>query len=220
MKIRNSLILPILCGFVSNASAVTLLNGSFETNSRGTATYSNAWYLNPQAGSGIHNTQWSNIAGWTLSGPNNTAAPGGAAWLMNGSTYGTASNGDFFINVEVGPDWWLTNTISDLTVGWNYTVNFDAAQRSGGSGTFDVFVNSTISLTGATGGFDVTAASTAWEAKSFTFQATASTMYLIISNTDNPPGNGMRVDNFTVVPEPTAALLGGLGLLTLIRRRR
>ena len=28
------------------------------------------------------------------------------------------------------------------------------------------------------------------------------------------------VDNFSVVPEPSAALLGGLGMLALLRRRR
>ncbi len=31
---------------------------------------------------------------------------------------------------------------------------------------------------------------------------------------------GMTVDNFTVIPEPAAALLGGFGLLGLLRRRR
>jgi hypothetical protein len=224
MKTRSSLILPLLLGLAGSASAAITIaggNGSFETNTLGTATFPNAWYLNPQAASGTHATQWSNISGWTLGGPNAGAATGANAWLMGGSTYGTASNGNFQVNVEGGPDWWLSAPITGLTVGNTYTVQFDARRRdAGGSGTFDVFVNSTISLVGATGGFNVTASSTTWEQKSFTFVAAAETSFLTISNTDNPGGNGFMVDNFSVVPEPSAALLGGLGMLALLGRRR
>lgn len=37
---------------------------------------------------------------------------------------------------------------------------------------------------------------------------------------DSGTGTTLTVDNVTVVPEPSAALLGGLGLLALLRRRR
>jgi len=221
---KTTSILLLFLGLAGSASAAITIaggNGGFESSTRGTATFTNAWYLNPEAASGVHLTQWSNLSGWTLSGPGNTTAPGVAAWLMGGNTYGTASEGNFQVNVEGGPDWWLSAAITGLTVGNTYTVQFDARKRDGsGAGTFDVFVNSTISLTGATGGFDVTAASTTWEQKTFTFVANDPTMFLTIANTDNPLGTGFMVDNFSVVPEPSAALLGGLGLLALFGRRR
>ena len=63
-----------------------------------------------------------------------------AAWFINNNSgYGSSSDGDFFVNVENGPDWWLAAPITGLTVGNTYTVYFDARNRdSGGSGDFDV----------------------------------------------------------------------------------
>ncbi len=226
MKIRptHRIALAILLGLASSASAAITIaggNGSFETNTRGTAAfggfYGQIWYLNPTTG----NASGADISGWTLYAPGGGGANAGTAWLMGDNTYGAPSNGTYQVNVEGGPDWWLAAPITGLTIGNTYTVKFDARKRdSGGSGTFDVFVNSTISLTGATGGFDVTASSTTWEQKSFSFVAAAETFYLTIANTDNPGGTGFMVDNFSVVPEPSAALLGGLGMLALLRRRR
>jgi len=217
--------LSILLGLASSASAAITIaggNGSFETNTRGTAAFGGSfgqiWYLNPTTG----NASGADIPGWTLYAPGGTLpANANTAWLMAGNTYGAPSNGTYQVNVEGGPDWWLAAPITGLTVGNTYTVNFDSRKRdNAGSGTFDVFVNSTVSLTGATGGFNTTASSTTWEQKSFTFVAAAATSFLTIANTDNPGGNGFMVDNFSVVPEPSAVLLGGLGMLALLRRRR
>jgi hypothetical protein len=38
----------------------------------------------------------------------------------------------------------------------------------------------------------------------------------------NPSSQQVKIDNFslTAVPEPSATLLGGLGILALLRRRR
>jgi hypothetical protein len=223
MKTRSSLI-TLLLGLAGSASAAISIaggNGSFETNTRGTAAFGGGagqiWYLNPVAG----NASGANISGWTLTAPGGGTANANTAWLMGDNTYGAPSDGTYQINVEGGPDWWLSAPITGLTVGNTYTVQFDARRRdAGGSGTFDVFVNSTISLVGATGGFNVTASSTTWEQKSFTFVAAAETSFLTIANTDNPGGTGFMVDNFSVVPEPSAALLGGLGMLALLGRRR
>lgn len=225
MKMKTSHVLVFLLGLAGSASgAITIAggNGSFETNTIGTSTYTDAWYLNPQAVSGIHLTQWSNITGWTLTAPGGGAANGATAWLMGGSTYGTASDGNYFVNVEGGPNWWLTTTISGLTIGKDYTVYFDARQRSGAAGNFDVFVNTTVPA----GGFNIAPSSTSWAQQSFTFNAEALSHTLTISNVDYSTyaetltGNGVLVDNFSVVPEPSAALLGGLGLLALLRRKR
>jgi hypothetical protein len=224
MKI-NHIILPVLLCLTGSATAAITIaggNGSFETNTRGTATFTETWYLNPQAGSGIHATQWSSITGWTLTAPGGGTANSATAWLMTGNTFGgSASDGNYHINVEGGPNWWLSTSISGLTVGNNYTVFFDAKQRSGGSGNFDVFVNTTV----PTGGFNITPTSS-WAQQSFTFTAQLTSHTLTISNVDHSTyvetlvNNGVMVDNFSVVPEPSAALLGGLGLLALLRRRR
>jgi hypothetical protein len=51
-----------------------------------------------------------------------------------------------------------------------------------------------------------------------TFTASGTTQVLTIQGTTEPIANALTIG--TVVPEPSAALLGGLGLLALLRRRR
>lgn len=219
MKSRSVLALPILLGLASSASAAVIAggNGSFETNTRGTAAFGGAfgqiWYLNPVAG----NASGSDISGWTLYAPGGGTPNANTAWLMSGATYGAPSDGTYQVNVEGGPDWWLSTNITGLTVGDTYTVFFDARKRdAGGSGTFDISIDTTIPA----GGFNLSPSTTTWTQLSITFVANAATHVLTISNTDNPGGTGFMVDNFSVVPEPTVSLLGGLGLLALLRRRR
>lgn len=213
----SGLLLPSL----ASAAVIAAGNGSFETNTRGTAAFGGGfgqiWYLNPLAG----NASGADIAGWTLYGVGGGTPPANTAWLMSdASGYGTASNGNYFINVESGPDWWLGTEITGLTAGWTYTLSFDTRRRSGGGGgNFDVFVNSALSTTGAVGNFTVAPLTTNWETVSFDFTATASSMNLVIANPD-VTNTGFMVDNFTIVPEPSAALLAGLGLMGMLRRRR
>ncbi|TAE90662.1 MAG: PEP-CTERM sorting domain-containing protein [Verrucomicrobia bacterium] len=217
VSLMSGLILPSL----SSAAVIAGGNGSFETNTRGTAAFGGAfgqiWYLNPLPG----NASGANIAGWTLYGVGGGAPPANTAWLMSdASGYGTASNGNYFINVESGPDWWLGTEITGLTSGWTYTLSFDTRRRSGGGGgNFDVFVNNTLSTTGAFTAANVAPTTTTWETRSINFTANASTMSVFIANTD-VTNSGFMVDNFSIVPEPSAALLGGLGLLGMLRRRR
>ncbi len=207
----SGLILPSL----SSAAVIAGGNGSFETNNSGTTTASfpDVWRLDSPTV----------IDGWTLYNPGGTlsSTPQADAWLIRaGSTYGTASDGSFMINVESGPDWWLGTEITGLTSGWTYTLSFDTRQRSGGGGgNFDVFVNNTLSTTGAFTAANVAPSTTTWETRSINFTANASTMSVFIANTD-VTNSGFMVDNFSIVPEPSAALLGGLGLLGMLRRRR
>lgn len=60
--------------------------------------------------------------------------------------------------------------------------------------------------------------------QTFTINVTEGATFWIRWNDFNPSGadDGLAVDNFsiTAVPEPSAALIGGLGLLGLLRRRR
>jgi len=214
MKIRSILALPILLGLVSSASAAITIaggNGSFETNTTSTAAGPSwgAWGLEDIT-----------ISGWTVTKPDGSSfnpITENAPWFnSNSSGYGTASNGNFFVNVEGGVKWRLSAPIAGLTVGNTYTVFFDTRIRSGGgAGDFDVTVNTTIPV----GGFNIKPTTTTWIQQSFNFVASSTSHTLTISNQDTS-GAGFMVDNFTVVPEPGAALLGGLGLLALLRRRR
>lgn len=196
-----------------SASAATIAggNGSFETVTLGTPLATDLWYLTDVT-----------ISGWTLEV--RTPSVNGAVWFMGGNDYGPASEGYYKVNVlSGGTSYFLSTTIAGLTVGNSYTVNFDARQRDGSAyGNFDVVVDTTV----PSGGFDITPTSTAWAQQSFTFTATASSHTLKIANYDyttqgfTAGGNGFMVDNFSVVPEPGAALLGSLGMLALLRRRR
>lgn len=216
MKPYAKIIAASLLGMTAISQAATIAggNGSFETVTTGAVayggTYGQIFYLNEAS-----------FSGWTYTERVNDV--NGAVWLMADTTYGAASDGNNQVNlISDGTSYFLSTTISGLTVGNSYTVNFDARQRSGGGGTFDVVVDTTV----PTGGFDITPTSTTWAQQSITFTATAANHTLSIANYDyatgavTTSGNGLFVDNFSVVPEPSAALLGGLGMLCLLRRRR
>jgi hypothetical protein len=195
----------------TQAAVIAGGNGSFETVTLNAgATFTNVWYLTNVT-----------ISGWTFT--ERTGSVNGAVWFMGGNTYGPASDGNYMLNViSNGTSYFLSADITGLTVGNIYTVNFDARQRDGGGGNFDVFVNTPT----ASGGFDIAPTSTTWAQQSFSFTATATTHTLSIANYDystnavTATAAGLMVDNFRVIPEPSAALLGGLGLLGFLRRRR
>jgi hypothetical protein len=90
----------------------------------------------------------------------------------------------------------LTATTHGMRMDWNATTQqatflFDL----GNDGTYDPGL--TYVVNGADNGF------------------TASNSQLVLGG-----GNGLSFDNISVIPEPSAALLGGLGILGLLRRRR
>lgn len=196
---------------VTQAATIAGGNGSFETVTLNAAPiFPNAWFLTDVT-----------LSGWTYT--ERTPDVNGAVWFMGEPDYGTASDGNYMVNViSGGVSYFLSTSISGLTIGDSYTVYFDARQRSGGGGNFDVVVDTTV----PTGGFDITPTSTAWAQQSITFTANATSHMLQIANYDyatntaTATGAGLMVDNFSVVPEPSAALLGGLGLMALLRRRR
>ena len=213
MKTTSALVLPILLGLASSASAAVIAggNGSFETNTTTTAAGPSwgAWGLEDIT-----------INGWTVTKPDGSSfnpSTENAPWFnSNSSGYGSASDGNFFANVEGGVKWRLSAPITGLTVGNTYTVYFDTSIRSGGgTGDFDVSVNTTVPV----GGLDIKPTTTTWIQQSFNFVADSTIHTLTISNQDTS-GAGFMVDNFSVVPEPSTALLGGLGMLALLRRRR
>jgi fibronectin-binding autotransporter adhesin len=179
--------------FAGSASAAEIAggNGSFETVTlNAPETFTNAWLLTNVT-----------ISGWTYT--ERTPDVNGAVWFMGGNTYGTASNGNYMVNlISAGTSYFLSTSITGLTAGNSYTVYFDARQRDGGGGNFDVVVDTTV----PTGGFNITPTSTAWAQQSITFTANAPTHTLQIANYDydantaTATGAGLMVDNFSVVP--------------------
>lgn len=216
MKVKNPSLAAIAALALvgpANAAVIAGGNGSFETVTIGTEIYPNAWRVDQVT-----------ITGWTYTERGIVDEVNGATWFMGGSDYGTASDGNYQLNlISAGTSYFLSTAITGLTVGASYTVNFDARLRdNSGGGNFDVVVNTTV----PTGGFDITPTSTTWAQQSITFTAEATSHTLSIANYNyadeaaTATGTGLMVDNFSVIPEPSAALLGSLGMLALLRRRR
>lgn len=110
-----------------------------------------------------------------------------------------AYNGASWVNVN------STALSSDTT--YYFRMIATDAFRSGGSYTVGI----------STDGINYTTGST-----SNAFFNTGSTLDFETVSVGNGNGGGIFVDNFSVtpIPEPSIALLGGLGLLGLLRRRR
>lgn len=113
-------------------------------------------------------------------------------------------------NFNVGADDYTVNnaTTGSGSIGATYSadsvfsLSFD--QTTAGGGTWS------ITRTGGVSDFDTG-----------TYTGVAENFKFYVSNTDNgDAANNMFANNLTVIPEPSAALLGGIGALLLLRRRR
>lgn len=135
----------------------------------------------------------------------------GAIYGYNNMDWGWRTENDRQITF-LANDTTSADTISNHTAGngqwFHATIEFDFSNGFGAGAT--VGTTTTITKTGMT---------TNVVTDSFTLTS-ANTFYMDFSV--NEAGTSTRMDNLviTTVPEPSAALLGGLGLLGLLRRRR
>lgn len=211
MKLKTSIIAAFLLGMTAASQAAIVVaggNGNFESTLVDDMTY-----FGPE--NGIYNGGFTSVEGWTFSGGTNSTF----MWLFTtpnpyGPVLGTYSlnltqgNADF-ANVA-------TTTVTGLTVGQNYTLSFDTAVRSGTPGSPSM----TVKVDGSTLDTITTAVGTSYVTKSYSFTAAGPSATLEFDYAGTVNTWGFMLDNVNVVPEPSAALLGGLGLLALLRRRR
>ncbi len=164
--------------------------------------------------------------GWT------TSNGGDQVWMASGGNGGgwlqvtDVSSDDFLLNA---PTAWLGNW-SGFAGG---TLSFDAKNINGDTPDWGPFGTVVITGNGGTLEFDMAAANTPpadgqWHRYSFVLPASAVlsnvTSLTIKGEFHNGVSEVVGFDNIqvTAVPEPTetALLLGGLGLLALLRRKR
>jgi len=219
------LLAVVFCFLIHPLGAVTVVNGSFENLS---LSYSNT--PGSDSMSGVAADGWtisSNSPDWFLGAP-------GPAGLWN------TPWGDFFaVGAAAGSGYreGIRQTLSGLTVGESYTIEFQQANGlrfdqgsylgAGSVGGWEVFIDGlSILSSNSTNDNSVPAPAftTAWSPGSVEFVAAATSQtleFLAFGGADVTP-TFQFLDAVTVsaVPEPGTVLLGALGSMAFLRRRR
>ena len=195
-----------LAGPASAAIVIAGGNGDFESTN-----VSDMTYYGPA--NGIYDGPFTSVEGWTFSGGSGS----NFRWLFDNTTPFGPVDGTYALNLTQANGTFAnvaTTSVTGLVNGEEYTLSFDTAARSGAFGTITVDVDGT-----QVGSFNQTVG-TSYVTQSYTFTATGPTATVAFNYGATLNGNGYMLDNVTVIPEPSTALLGGLGLLALLRRRR
>jgi choice-of-anchor C domain-containing protein len=199
---------------LGGADAVTVINGSFEDG------------IDPGGFATLYSSQPSatNITGWTVTS-------GNIDYIGN---YWQAANGTRSIDMNGLEPGAISQTLTGLTSGHQYTVTFSLAGNPDNGPAVK-----TLQVTAGVGNqsysFDITTtpsthANMGWVRESFVFTANATTDILAFASTTTsiPPGSlpafGPALDNVSITPSPLPAGLplfaGGLGVIGLLARRR
>jgi autotransporter-associated beta strand protein len=233
-------------GVIAGASQTLTKSGSSTLTLTGTNTYTGATSVDAGKllvhGSTAAESNFTVNNGATLGG---RGTIGGAVTLMSGATLSPGAsieslglgssvwNGGSTVQVEfstdgstgvAGSEWDLINITGtlDLTGASSSTpvildlVTMLNATTSGALAVWDGNINATWA------GFVTTAGITGFAADKFAFNTTNFLNTLNGTFNVSQDGNNLNLNYVTnyVIPEPKAALLGGLGLLLLLRRRR
>ena len=190
----------------ASASAVTIVNGSFETGP------------NPGVFTTLGNGDTS-ITGWTVVGL-------GVDYI---GTYWQASDGVRSLDLNGNDQGGVSQMLTGLTVGQTYNIGFDMAGNPDGGSGVKILVASDGGSQSDVFSFvqgGNTRASMGWQTMNYQFTATGSTANLTFSSAQNGP-YGAALDHVTIngVPEPaTWALMilgiGGIGGMARYRRRQ
>jgi choice-of-anchor C domain-containing protein len=192
------------------ASAVTIQNGSFESGSINPGSFT---FLS--SGSTV-------IDGWTVGGA------GGVDYI---GTYWNASNGSRSVDLSGGGIGSLSQLLTGMVIGQQYTITYDLAGNPAGAPTTKHLAVSVGSMGGGLATFNTgilpsTLNNMGWITQSVTFIATASSATLTFLSQDNT-SFGPALDNVTIAatPIPGALLLfgsalGGMGFLGYRRKKQ
>jgi hypothetical protein len=205
--------LAILSIVASSASGAVLINGSFEA---------------PEAGSGIISIT-----------PG--SEPGGFGWTVlsgdievQSESYfnlpGPAFDGNQFMDLNGASQSGIAQVFTTV-IGGNYSLTFAYASNYSHHGPGNPAL-ATFSLTDEGSGANFFAPQVIshgsssstnldWRVQTVDFVATGSSTRLsFVSNSPETPFGGILLDGVSIVPEPGTTALFGVGVLTILRRRR
>jgi hypothetical protein len=237
--------LVALTAFAASAQAALLLNGNFEIYKPGTG-YTVAGTLNGS----LFDSYVKGVGnGLSVIGPVSTvtwddATTGSAVdlpgWVsIHGGNPDTATNGvggseglNIFAAWGVGHDR-VQSSVTTALVGANttYTITAQIDGPAGGpiegplafhlmAGTVQLTADA--ALTSFTGGLGFQTITRTYTIGALPDGVSAGDPLTVVIGVEDANNRGERMiwDNVALIPEPSAALLGGLGLLALLRRRR
>jgi len=204
--------LTLVHAATSKSSAAVILNGSFEIP----LVYSGS-FTNFLGGS-------TSITGWTVVGVD--AAVDSTNITYSGITF-QAQQGIQWLDIT-GLSNSSTNGVSQnfsSVAGQAYELSFYVGSATDGSLFFPATVDLSINGSPRVGYHNPTAPSNMldWKLFTVTFTATGATTNITFYNGSDPDNYSAALDNVSiqeVVPEPSTALLGMIGLAVLSRRRR